>query len=97
MSNGLKDQVALVTGASRGIGAAIADKLANEGARVFGTATSEAGVAAIDGRNVDGLKGLVLNVNSPEDISSVLAEITSLASAPTIPVSYTHLTLPTNA
>jgi len=92
MSNGLEGQVALVTGASRGIGAAIADTLAAQGARVFGTATSQNGATAIDGRNIDGLEGLVLNVNDIEDISAVLSAINERASAPTILVNNAGVT-----
>lgn len=92
MSNSLQDQVALVTGASRGIGAAIADKLAAEGARVFGTATTETGAAAISGRGVGGLTGLAFNVNDLDGIGSLLAEITQQASAPTILVNNAGIT-----
>jgi len=92
MSNGLEGQVALVTGASRGIGAAIADKLAAHGARVFGTATSASGAAAINGRNTDRLTGLVLNVNDVDEIGSVLSDITAQASVPTILVNNAGIT-----
>ncbi len=92
MNNGLQDQVALVTGASRGIGAAIADTLATAGARVFGTATTEAGAQAISGRGVEGLTGLKLNVNEMDDVSAVLAEITEQAAAPAILVNNAGVT-----
>src|SRR5690606_21787134 len=62
-SMNLQNQVALVTGASRGIGKAIALELARQGAKVVGTATSAAGAEAIGAYLAEfGGKGVVLNV-----------------------------------
>jgi len=75
----LQNQVALVTGASRGIGRAIAQDLAKQGAKVIGTATSESGAAAISRylTEIDSAtgKGVVLNVNDAGRCSELIEEI----------------------
>ena len=80
MSKLLEGQIALVTGASRGIGAAIAQELGKQGATVIGTATSAGGAenitASLKAANIKGL-GLALDVNDGAQIEAVLAEIAS--------------------
>jgi 3-oxoacyl-[acyl-carrier protein] reductase len=91
----LENEIALVTGASRGIGAAIADTLGKNGAVVVGTATSEAGASAISDRfKSSGINGIgkVLNVTDHNSVASVIKEIGSEFGAPTILVNNAGIT-----
>lgn len=91
----LESKVALVTGASRGIGAAIAAELGKAGAKVIGTATSEKGAEAISARlaeqSIDG-KGMVLNVTDADSVASVLKAVQEQYGAPQILVNNAGIT-----
>jgi len=75
----LEQDIVLVTGASRGIGSAIADAMLSQGATVIGTATTDAGAAAIQAR-IDAASGrgagMTLNVTDADQVAQVLSAIT---------------------
>ena len=91
----LDNEIALVTGASRGIGKAIAVALGRQGATVVGTATSENGAEAITNYlKEEGIKGmgLALNVTSQESIDGVINTVAKEFGAPSILVNNAGIT-----
>jgi 3-oxoacyl-[acyl-carrier protein] reductase len=91
----LNEQIALVTGASRGIGWAIADALGKAGATVVGTATTQKGADAISERfQAEGVsgRGMVLDVAEAESVAAVVKAVVSEFGVPTILVNNAGIT-----
>ena len=88
-----ESRVALVTGATRGIGQAIADALAQQGHTVIGTATSDSGAETINERlSAHGGAGMRLDVADPQSVAAVLGEINERFGAPLILVNNAGIT-----
>ena len=86
-------ETVLVTGASRGIGAEVADAFVRHGARVVGTATSEAGAAAIGGRLAStGGHGEQVDVSSGDSVRELFARLDEAGLTPGIVVNNAGIT-----
>ena len=93
MCGSTESRVALVTGATRGIGKAIAQELARAGHTVIGTATSDAGAETITSHLSDwGGVGMRLDVSDGEAVKTAIAEIAEAHGAPTILVNNAGIT-----
>jgi 3-oxoacyl-[acyl-carrier protein] reductase len=88
----LQNDIALVTGASRGIGQAIARALSQAGAKVVGTATSEEGAAGISSWLGSNGRGAVLDVGSAASIDALLGDLDTRGEMPTILVNNAAIT-----
>jgi 3-oxoacyl-[acyl-carrier protein] reductase len=91
-NDALQGEIALVTGASRGIGAAIAAALAAAGATVVGTATSEGGATAISESLGDSGRGVVLNIADDDSVQAAIKNIQAEEGSPTILVNNAGIT-----
>jgi len=93
MTSNLQGQTALVTGASRGIGRAIALRLVAAGAKVIGTATTEEGAAQITAAlAATGGRGEALNVSTPGSIDALVGRLDASGDMPTILVNNAAIT-----
>ena len=90
--NTMNGQVALVTGATRGIGAAIAESLAAAGATVIGTATSDKGAEKITEALASAGRGAVLDVTSDDSVTALISDIQAKEGPPTIVVNNAGIT-----
>jgi 3-oxoacyl-[acyl-carrier protein] reductase len=88
----LQNDVALVTGASRGIGQAIAKALSAAGAKVIGTATSAEGAAGISAWLGSNGRGAVLDVGNAASIEALLGDLDARAEMPTILINNAAIT-----
>jgi len=85
-------QIALVTGASRGIGRAIAERLSEDGFFVVGTATSDAGAGAISDYLGENGKGVKLDVSDATSVAEVIKAVSDEFGAPTVLVNNAGIT-----
>ena len=92
-NNILKNEITLVTGASRGIGAGIAKLFGESGSYIIGTATTQEGADAITQRVNKGVskgEGVVLDVSKSEDVNRIIKEMKQRDLLPTYLGYHTH-------